>query len=1131
MWSKIFLAFHHAKMLIQKYFIRFLFFLIVLFGGFWLSFSFATSTPSPATKTQFTKEEFISFLSSLDISAPILYWDHPLSRYELTRLLNAVECEDCFLPSPNVVRTYTQQFWSSFIQLPWKDFRDIEYKRAPYQGKDYYYCVAYIGDRTYMRGYPLAMKAESPLCWGNFCGAGGVTRAEFFQTLTNLLSERVATKYTASWTDIKTRLQKLQKTDWAYRQFSEDEIKTIEIAPSRTQKLKDGKELNIYLKYCTYEPRMCGFSTFPQLQSKVWPLGQVNLLIKEGIISSEDISNLSKVITPKEAIDKLYYVYSLHTKCDANLDYDCDWITNHKDNCPNTYNPSQADMDTDGFGDVCDDDIDWDNEKNPIGLVDETWNINYKILKNQTSSDKTPLGDLEQDTYSFLKISQIWDVAPYLVKLQLLTKKTPKSVQRDFWDGQIGNGSDVSHSYKNPWLYTIRAKVTGNNWEISLVSNQLFIWESLNTNYALNIKAPKINWNTATFEAESLGRIDAFKWSNSATSSTKSSDTAGTFIATLSTGARNNITLKWFYQWKLVAAASVDIRWYKWKYISSSLNFTPFQKQLNQKIWISTSLSDLSVRDVKMIRWDLGDWTTSTNNQLITSHTYTEAWRKNLVQRIELENGEELITTSSFTIQDPKSSGNYAVNLEYLSFLNQKIWIRLLPLGFTSVIPQINIAFTPTEQLTKTNLWYFGENIYYDLGYQWPLKIKTTTQVYTGLVLKSESLVSPSGDTIKWKDILLDTKVLFSGLNCDLDKDWVPDMYDSDIDGDGKPNLLGMVIKENSDCSLVPGDNVNLNLYNQHFGVCSLDNCPFDANPDQADLNANGVWDVCEWKSACWDGKIGPGESCLNCPQDVWECTSICGNGKAEPGETCENCPQDIPVCQKLCWNGKVDPGETCKTCPQDVPVCEKTCWNGKVDPGETCKTCPEDSKNCPKVCWNGIIDQWETCKTCPQDVQRCFSLCWNGQIEFSLWEECDDGPENWKNWVCSSECKNLQLCWNGKVDQWETCSTCPQDVPTCDRDGDGIPDVYDRCPDVPEDKNGIEDEDWCPEIPAPCLDNEKCPLVNPVCNSCPCQFADFSNTLHKNDSIRAKLFDQKRRVHYNYSPFTDIRQFIYPEE
>ena len=32
------------------------------------------------------------------------------------------------------------------------------------------------------------------------------------------------------------------------------------------------------------------------------------------------------------------------------------------------------------------------------------------------------------------------------------------------------------------------------------------------------------------------------------------------------------------------------------------------------------------------------------------------------------------------------------------------------------------------------------------------------------------------------------------------------------------------------------------------------------------------------------------------------------------------------------------------------------------------------------------------------------------------------------------------------------------------DRDGDGIPDKYDRCPDQPEDKNGFEDDDGCPE-------------------------------------------------------------------
>jgi outer membrane protein OmpA-like peptidoglycan-associated protein len=37
------------------------------------------------------------------------------------------------------------------------------------------------------------------------------------------------------------------------------------------------------------------------------------------------------------------------------------------------------------------------------------------------------------------------------------------------------------------------------------------------------------------------------------------------------------------------------------------------------------------------------------------------------------------------------------------------------------------------------------------------------------------------------------------------------------------------------------------------------------------------------------------------------------------------------------------------------------------------------------------------------------------------------------------------------------------------DRDGDGIPDELDKCPDEPEDKDGFEDEDGCPD-----LDNDK---------------------------------------------------------
>jgi hypothetical protein len=58
------------------------------------------------------------------------------------------------------------------------------------------------------------------------------------------------------------------------------------------------------------------------------------------------------------------------------------------------------------------------------------------------------------------------------------------------------------------------------------------------------------------------------------------------------------------------------------------------------------------------------------------------------------------------------------------------------------------------------------------------------------------------------------------------------------------------------------------------------------------------------------------------------------------------------------------------------------------------------------------------------------------------------------------------------------------------DRDGDGIPDDVDECPDLPEDKDGIEDADGCPEDDADgdgVLDEQDaCPLVPGVSSSDP---------------------------------------------
>ncbi|MDO4714174.1 MAG: hypothetical protein Q4B28_06105 [bacterium] len=219
---------------------------------------------------------------------------------------------------------------------------------------------------------------------------------------------------------------------------------------------------------------------------------------------------------------------------------------------------------------------------------------------------------------------------------------------------------------------------------------------------------------------------------------------------------------------------------------------------------------------------------------------------------------------------------------------------------------------------------------------------------------------------------------------------------------------------------------------------------------------------------------------------------------------------------------------------------CASACGNGILEAqlGEECDDGDSNGKNqkCSSTCrllepgkpncGNGQIDPGETCSNCPKDVQRCASACGNGILETQLGEECDDGDSNGQNQQCSSTCKNVNRCGNGQIDLGESCHTCPEDVPTCDRDGDGIPDVFDQCPDIPEEINGIQDQDGCPEITPPCTGTH-CPLVAPLCNSCPCQYADFSNTLHKNDSVRAHLGDQEFKAHYSSSPFSPLKDFL----
>jgi outer membrane protein OmpA-like peptidoglycan-associated protein len=77
----------------------------------------------------------------------------------------------------------------------------------------------------------------------------------------------------------------------------------------------------------------------------------------------------------------------------------------------------------------------------------------------------------------------------------------------------------------------------------------------------------------------------------------------------------------------------------------------------------------------------------------------------------------------------------------------------------------------------------------------------------------------------------------------------------------------------------------------------------------------------------------------------------------------------------------------------------------------------------------------------------------------------------------------------DGIMDNVDRCPDTPEDkdgfqdsdgCPDLDNDADGIPDVTDKCPNLPEDRDGFEDQDGCPE-----LDNDKDGILDRV-DKCP---------------------------------------------
>ena len=839
--------------LIQEYVWKIAKRIVVMFASFlflWISFA--------------NYEVFLNNLKNTGIPVDEILKNDQVSRYELTRLLNAVNCQDCVNTPAWMIEQYTNTWWLDFSSLPGKDFGDIVYKASYYNGKPYYYCVAYVGDNTWMRWYPVWV---SPICDGKFCGDRNTTIGEFLQVVLNIADKYVYDRYLTDWSKIKKWMDSLKKWTYPYEYLNNDDRETINKYAQKwlSGVLPNEESLQSYIKYCMFNINDCWMQKFWDIKQWYWPIWELNILYDHNIVEHKKLKDgeIHELVSWEYVLETLYNLFEI-IDCNFNTDYDCDANLNEKDNCPNHYNPSQKDTNGDWVGDVCDDDIDGDGIKNPIWIVDDLWkivlskwtkwmdNCLFTPNTNQDDSSWNGVGDVCKQSKNglgmYIKTNTITSTAPVTVQFEAITEWTIKwEITWDFGDWNYAVWKKVSNTFLKEWLYKVQANAIGINNNANAITTVL-IGKNILENNGMQISVDKLwSWlpTEIRFKPETKWYYDKFEWNfGDGNNVIKTTNEEITKIF------RNQwsymVTLKWIKDDKVVAVWNVIISaWDKWE-IWSNLRTNNIVAKKWQTIKINTNIYGFSKNELNFVEWNMGDGQSKSNNLLELEYKYGNAWTYVIMQKIKLNNWKELQNFITISIRDETVENSYTIETSINKLIvpiSDHIWFKVNTIWF---IPPSLMLLNRYED-TKSEKIYNNINErpkYFEYKY---IKEGTFFPRNTVFVNECISLDSMATVTITKNDICMDAKLnwTLSQFKCDMDWDWIPDMCDDDIDGDGILNLIWLIEFELPNCDL-NADNINTDILMMHQNVCSLDNCPFYKNENQMDINNNGRWDQCD---------------------------------------------------------------------------------------------------------------------------------------------------------------------------------------------------------------------------------------------------------------------------------------------